>query len=109
MLAASRRPNVAYKVVFSSHARQDLLDIYDYIADHSCPERALGYSERIQDFCRGLATFPARGRCRNDVRRGLRVIGFEKRVTIAFHLDGTKVIIDRLLYGGRSFDDMFDA
>jgi len=29
------------------------------------------------------------------------VTGFERRVTIAFHITPEKVVIDRILYGGR--------
>jgi toxin ParE1/3/4 len=32
---------------------------------------------------------------------GLRIIGFERRVAIAFHIDPGRVTIDRILYGGR--------
>jgi toxin ParE1/3/4 len=46
-----------------------------------------------------------RGTRRDDIRPGLRVVGFERRVTIAFHVDDTTVTIDRILYGGREIED----
>ncbi len=48
--------------------------------------------------------FPERGRRRDDIRQGLRVIGFERRVTIAFHVTDDFVIIDLILYGGRDVE-----
>jgi toxin ParE1/3/4 len=45
---------------------------------------------------------------RNDLRPGLRTVGFEGRVTIAFHVDPNTVTIDRILYGGRDLDGAVD-
>ena len=89
------------EVVFAPEARDDILELYDYIAAQAGPERARSYTERIVFYCRGFSTFPRRGTRRDDLRPGLRVIGFERRVTIAFHVTADKVIIDRILYGGR--------
>jgi toxin ParE1/3/4 len=90
-----------YAVVFSPEARDDLLQLYRYIAEHSGAERAIGYIERIEAFCQGFSTFPERGACRDDLFSGLRVVGFERRVTIAFHIGPGTVTVDRILYGGR--------
>ncbi|WP_353954867.1 hypothetical protein [uncultured Methylobacterium sp.] len=35
--------------------------------------------------------------------------GFERRVTIAFHLMGDHVVIDRILYAGRNVQAAFDT
>jgi toxin ParE1/3/4 len=48
-----------------------------------------------------LAIFPERGTLRDDLRPGLRVIGFERRIAVAFHVQGGKVTILRVLYAGR--------
>lgn len=45
--------------------------------------------------------FPERGTRREDLRSGLRIIGFERRVTIAFHVAADRITVDRVLYGGR--------
>jgi toxin ParE1/3/4 len=89
------------QIVFSSEAQNDLFDLYDYIAAHSSPERALTYIERIEEVCLGLETLPERGTRKDEVRPGLRIIGFERRVTIAFHVQSDRVTILRILYGGR--------
>lgn len=92
------------RVVFAPEAQTDLLQLYDYIAERSTPERALSYTDRIMDYCLGLADFPERGTLRNDLRPGLRITSFERRVAIAFHVTADALTIDRILYGGRDLD-----
>jgi toxin ParE1/3/4 len=92
---------VAHSVVFAPHARDDLRRLYLFIAERSGDNRAMAYIERIEAYCRGFEAFPARGTQRDDLFHGLRIVGFERRVTIAFHQAGEIVTIDRILYGGR--------
>lgn len=92
---------MTHKVVFAPEAQADLLMLYDIIADDGGEERALAYVERIEVTCLSLARFPERGTQRDDIRPGLRVIGFERRVAIAFHIAIATVTIDRILYGGQ--------
>lgn len=89
------------EVVFSPEAEADLLSIYDYIADRSSPTTAAKYLARIEAFCLGLNLASERGTRRDDIRPNLRIVGFERRVAIAFHVTDTTVTIDRVLYGGR--------
>jgi toxin ParE1/3/4 len=42
-----------------------------------------------------------RGARRDDLKKGLRVLGFERRVAIAFRVTDSQVIVARVLYGGR--------
>jgi toxin ParE1/3/4 len=51
-----------------------------------------------------LATFPERGTRRDDILPGLRTIGFERRVTIAFRVLKARVEIVTIAYGGRDFE-----
>ncbi|MGO4123312.1 type II toxin-antitoxin system RelE/ParE family toxin [Inquilinus sp. YAF38] len=97
-----------HRVVFSPEARDDLLRLYLFIAERSGEARALVYVERIEAWCRGLATFPERGRRRDDLLPGLRVAGFESRVAIAFHIAPGLVTLDRILYGGRDLDALIE-
>ena len=92
---------MAYEVVFAPEERDDLLKLYDYIAARSGPARARAYVDRILAYCLGFETFPERGTRRDDLRPGLRVVGFGRRVTIAFHISDGTVTIDRVLYAGR--------
>lgn len=98
---------MSHSVVFSPEALGDLIDLYDYIAARDGAERAIGYIGRIEDCCRNLSVFPDRGNRRDDLRPGLRVLGFERRAVIAFHVSVDTVTILRILYGGRSLDTVF--
>jgi toxin ParE1/3/4 len=92
---------VTHRVEFSPEALGDLIDLYDYIAEHDLAERAIGYIDRIEECCRSLSVFPDRGIRRDDLRLGLRILGFERRAAIAFHITTDAVTILRILYGGR--------
>jgi toxin ParE1/3/4 len=98
---------VKLKVVFTAEAQGDLLELYDYIAAHGSPGRAMAYIERIERACMSLRTIPERGTLREDLRPGLRVMGFERRALIAFRVRLNTVAILRILYGGRSLERAF--
>jgi len=68
----------------------------------------MAYLERIERFCANFTDFPLRGARRDELRPRLRTIGFERRITIAFHVGADAVTIDRVLYGGRDVEAMFD-
>lgn len=65
-----------------------------------------GYVGRIVEFCLRLDVFPVRGVARDDILKGLRTIGFERRVTIAFLIAGDIVLIEGIFYGGQDFETM---
>jgi toxin ParE1/3/4 len=60
------------------------------------------------DQCESLKTFPMRGSRRDDIRPGLRVFGFRRRVSIAFEVTGDVVTILGIFYGGQNFQIAFD-
>jgi toxin ParE1/3/4 len=95
---------VAHKVVFRRRAEARLTELYDYIAEQSSPRIAIEYIRRIRTTCFALSDFPERGTRRDDVLPGLRTIGFERRVTIAFRVLKTRVEIVSIAYGGRDFE-----
>jgi toxin ParE1/3/4 len=103
---------VAHRVVFAPEALDDLRDLYDLcdlydrIADASLPARALAYVEGLRRHCLCLADFLERGTRRDAIRPGLRTFGYWRRVTVAFHVTDTTVVIDRLLYGGRDLEGL---
>ncbi len=78
--------------------------LHEYISEHSGEERADGYINRIVAFCKGLSTFPLRGRRRDDILPGLRVAGFERRINIAFVVTADAVLIEGVFYGGRDYE-----
>lgn len=93
-------------VVFSPEAREDLLALYDWIAREASPETAIAYVERIERFIYGIEIAGERGARRDDIRPGLRTIGFERRLTIAFAV-AEQVTILRIFYGGREWRGEF--
>ena len=93
------------RVVFSPEARADLIGLYDYIAEQASPQRAMAYIDRIEAYCLAFADFPERGTRRDEIRPGLRTVGFEGRVTLAFHLGKGVVTINRVLYAGRELGE----
>ncbi|KAB1072086.1 type II toxin-antitoxin system RelE/ParE family toxin [Methylobacterium planeticum] len=92
------------RVRFSPEARDDLLALRRYIAGEAGAAAAAAFTEAIVAYCESFATFPERGRRRDDIRPGLRVIGFRRRATIAFALHGTDVLVLGVLYAGRDIE-----
>ncbi|MDR2196160.1 MAG: type II toxin-antitoxin system RelE/ParE family toxin [Gallionellaceae bacterium] len=91
------------KVVVSPEARDDLLNLYDWISAQSSPNVAINYIERLETYVRGLDWVSERGTRRDDILDGLRIVGFEKRVTIAFTVSELQVTILGFFYGGQNW------
>ena len=92
------------RLVFRPLARQDLVDLCDFIATDAGAAIALGYVDRIEAACLALTRFPERGTRRDEIRPGLRSIGFERRATILFEVRPEEILIVRIAYGGRDLD-----
>ena len=93
-----------YKVAFRPMAEADLLDLYDYIAGEAGTFVAGNYIDRIEAACLSLEAFPQRGRRRDDIKPGLRTVGFERRATIVFRILKSEVVIVRVFHGGRDYE-----
>jgi len=46
------------EVVFAPEAREDLIQLYLFIAENSDSGRALAYIERLEAYCRSFANLP---------------------------------------------------
>ena len=90
---------MSYRVVFSPEADAELRGIYQHVAREASAIVAERFPGAIVDHCEGFETFPERGTLRNDIRLGLRIVGFRRRVTIAFTIDANVVTIIGVLYG----------
>lgn len=95
------------RVVFSPEAEADLEAIYDFIVDPAAPSVAISFVERLETYCVGMALASERGHRRDDVRPGLRIVGFERRTTIAFTGSAGAVTILRIFYAGRDWETEF--
>jgi toxin ParE1/3/4 len=93
-----------YRVRFHRLAEDDLAALNAFILEDSGPDIADAYLDRIEAACMALADFPKRGAPRDDLRPGLRVVAFERRVTIAYLVVKGEVIVRRILYRGRDID-----
>lgn len=95
------------QIVFAPEARDDLLALYNWISDKASPDVAINYIGRIEKFCTQFDLASERGHAREDIRQGLRIIGFEKRLTIAFIVSDQAVTFLRIFYGGQNWEDDF--
>lgn len=95
-----------YQAIFAPEARDDLFEVYDWIAAVASPDTALSYIERIETYCLSFTHVAERGKRRDDVRPGMRIVGFERRVTIAFSIKDDRVTILRIFYGGRNWEEI---
>jgi len=95
---------VNYRIVFAPEAEEQLAALYRYIASGSSTDIADRFTEAIVQFCESLSTFPQRGNKRDDVRPGLRVTHYRKRVVIAFVVDAGLVSILGVFYGGQDYE-----
>jgi toxin ParE1/3/4 len=95
---------MAYRVAFAPEARAHLVSIYAYVAARAGRAAAFRFTEAIVGYCESFTTFPLRGRRRDDIRPGLRTIGFRRRVTIAFSADDDTVTILGVFYGGQDLE-----
>ena len=92
------------EVVYAPEVEDDLNKLFDYIASRSNDQTALNYISRIEAFCDGLDLASERGSLRNDIREGLRVVGFERRGVVAFTVEDDRVVILRFFSGRQNWE-----
>lgn len=95
---------MSYTIVFTPEAEAQLVELYDYIAAEASPNIAARFTDGIVSYCESLSTFPNRGNRREDIRPGLRVTNYRRRVAIAFHVEGDQVNIIGIFYGGQDYE-----
>ncbi|MDR2213321.1 MAG: type II toxin-antitoxin system RelE/ParE family toxin [Pseudomonadales bacterium] len=98
-----------YPVYFSARARRQIDELEDHIAATGSPIAAARYIDAIVSYCQSLQTFPRRGTRRDDLRPGVRTLGFRRRVTILFEVTDDAVNILGIYYGGQDYEaDLHD-
>lgn len=95
-----------FSVVYSSEARQDLRDIYEYIAYELLePDTAAGQTNRIMKAARSLEQMPMRYTRYEEEpwhSQGLRFLPVDKYLIFYLPDETTSVVnIIRIMYGGR--------
>lgn len=92
------------RVEFTLAAERDLASLFEYVSTKSSERIADGFISRIVAYCTSIADFPIRGRLREDILPGLRVLGFERRLTIAYIAVEDAIVIEGVFYGGRDVE-----
>jgi toxin ParE1/3/4 len=59
---------------------------------------------RIYQYCLDMGTFPERGARRDDIWQGLRLVGFERKATIAIEVMADEVRIMRVFGRGQDVE-----
>jgi len=83
-----------------------LQKIFDYVAERDSDLAAAQFVRKIRDHCLGFDLFPMRGIARDDIRRGLRVVGYNRQTSIAFTVSEDTVTIAAIYYGGENYKDV---
>jgi plasmid stabilization system protein ParE len=97
-----------HRIIYTPQAEDQLHALFIQIASVASPEIAANYTAAIMRQCESLNTFPARGSLRNDIRPGIRVFGFRRRVSIAFDIAEDVVTIHGIFYGGQNLEAAFE-
>ena len=92
-----------HDVIWQPEARSDLYAISDWIAERAGIDTALAYAARIEAFVARLEHFPNRGTARVSMPKGVRTVTFERRVIVAYRVEGSLVRILSLIGTARDF------
>lgn len=95
---------MTHEVRFHPWAQQDLAELVADLTHAAGPDTARRFVERIVDYCLGFETFPERGTRHDEISPGLRTVGWRRRATVAFLVEGKRVIVLRVLYAGRALE-----
>ena len=92
---------VTLEVVWRPDARDDLYEIYDWVAGRADPDTAYGYAARIEAKAQRIGRYPDGGTPRAYLGAKVRTITFERRIIIVYHVDTDAVTILRLFHSAR--------
>jgi toxin ParE1/3/4 len=92
------------EIVYAPEFEEDIYKLFDFIVARTNTQTALNYISRIETFCNGLELASERGTLRNDIRTGLRIIGFERRAVVAFTVEEYRVVVLRFFSGGKNWE-----
>lgn len=101
--------SAAYQVRLSALAVDDLVALHRWVAVRADRPTADAYLYRIEARVLALDTYPDRGTPRDDLVPGLRTLGFERRLVIAYRVAGHTVEILRIIDGARELGLMFGS
>jgi toxin ParE1/3/4 len=98
------------KVAYRPQAIADLGEIYRYIATQSQSRSvARAFVGRIRARCSRIGNAPFGSTGRDDLEPGLRTVPFERSAVIAYKVEGDRVRISNVFYGGRDFEALYQG
>ena len=85
------------RLILSRRAKEDLLEIWQFIADHDeiDPDR---YIDHLKDRALELLHFPELGRARNEILSGLRSL-LARNHLLFYRIEDKEVQVLRILHG----------
>ena len=93
-----------FSVSLTDDAKEDLQDLYDYIAAHDAPIKADGVLNKLEDLMQSLAKFPERGAVTKELRdvgiKDYREVYF-KPYRVIYRVLGAKVLVYLIVDGRR--------
>ncbi len=97
---------MSWDIVYTAQARQDLRDIYEYIAlELLAPETATGQTQRIIKMIRSLGEMPMRHQLYGEEpwhSRGIRFLPIDNYLIFYLPEEPENIVnIIRIMYGGR--------
>ncbi|MEM1377404.1 MAG: type II toxin-antitoxin system RelE/ParE family toxin [Pseudomonadota bacterium] len=95
-------------VVFEAQAEHDIQEVFLATNANVGPNASAARVRRLLAFCNRLDLASERGQTRNDIRPGLRIVGFERSLTIAFAVTEAEVRILRVFQKGADWESTFD-
>jgi toxin ParE1/3/4 len=90
------------KLFYSARARKHLKSLEIYLAERFYPRNAELFIIRLPAACEKLTRAPHQGTKRDDLRPGVRSIGFEQTAVIYFELIDDGVLVLSILYRGKT-------
>lgn len=100
---------MSHRVYLIKEAREDLFNIYSYVAAHDSPEKADSLLKRLESVCKSLSRFPLRGHVPSELDRvGIylyRELHY-KPYRIIYQVIGQDVYIHGVLDGRRDLEDL---
>jgi toxin ParE1/3/4 len=98
-----------FSVSLTDDAKEDLQDLYDYIAEHDAPIKANGVLSKLEDLLNSLAKFPERGAVTKELRdveiKDYREVYF-KPYRVIYRVLGGKVLVYLIVDGRRDMQTL---
>ncbi len=96
------------KVDHSEAAEADLENVFRFLQRRGAGRRvASAYVGSMEAACERIGDTPGMGAAREDLGPGPRSTGFERRASIVFRVEGERVLIVDVFYGGRDIEGYY--